>query len=139
MDKRGEINTGLIEQYAAKLKKDGVGGVFICGTTGEGMLMTSEERKAVTEKWIEQQNDNFKVIVHVGTTSAKQSKGLAMHAQKTGAYAVGCMGPHVFKTFKGRRSGCILLGSCSRRSGTAVLLLPYSLGIGYKFIGCLNF
>ena len=29
MDKRGEINTGLIEQYATKLKKDGVGGAFV--------------------------------------------------------------------------------------------------------------
>jgi len=97
MDKRGEINTGLIEQYATKLKKDGVGGAFVCGTTGEGMLMTSEERKAVAEKWIEQQNDNFKVIVHVGTTSAKQSKKLASHAEKAGAYAVGCMGPMFLK------------------------------------------
>jgi len=97
MDKRGEINTGLIEQYATKLKKDGVEGAFVCGTTGEGMLMTSEERKVVSEKWIEQQNDHFKVIVHVGTTCAKQSKELANHAQIAGAYAVGCMGPMFLK------------------------------------------
>lgn len=93
----GEINPGMIPAYAKKLKDDGVKGVFICGTTGEGMLMTSDERKIVAEKWIIEQTDDFKVIVHVATTSAKQSKDLAGHAQKAGAYAVGTMGPVFFK------------------------------------------
>jgi len=97
MDNNGVLNLGLVEKYASKLKKDGVIGAFVCGTTGEGMLMTSEERKAVAEKWIEEQTDNFKVIVHVGTTSAKQSKDLAIHAQQAGAYACGCMGPMFLK------------------------------------------
>ena len=97
MDKSGTLNLRVIEQYATKLKKDGVGGAFVCGTTGEGMLMTSEERMAVTDKWICEQNENFKIIVHVGTTSASQSKALAAHAQNAGAYAVGCMGPMFLK------------------------------------------
>lgn len=89
----GSLNTGLIPAYATKLKNDGLSGVFICGTTGEGMLMTPEERMEVAEKWINEQEENFKVIVHVGTTSAKQSKNLATHAEQIGAYAAGCMGP----------------------------------------------
>lgn len=97
MDSKGNLNLGMVESYANKLKKDGVGGAFVCGTTGEGMLMTSAERISVAEKWIEQQNSNFKVIVHVGTTSAKQSNELALHAQRAGAFAVGCMGPMFLK------------------------------------------
>ncbi len=93
----GAINPDVIPAYAKKLKTDGVKGVFICGTTGEGMLMTNEERKEITVKWMPEQTDDFKVIVHVGTTSAKQSKELASHAQKVGAYAVGCMGPIFLK------------------------------------------
>ena len=93
----GAINPDVIPTYAKKLKSDGVKGVFICGTTGEGMLMTNDERKEITEKWVPEQTDDFKVIVHVGTTSAKQSKELATHAQKIGAYAVGCMGPMFLK------------------------------------------
>ena len=93
MDSKGNLNLGIVGSYADKLKKDGVGGAFVCGTTGEGMLMTSEERISVAEKWIEQQNTNFKVIVHVGTTSAKQSKELAKHSQDAGAFAIACMGP----------------------------------------------
>ena len=97
MNNNGSLNLGLVEQYARKLKKDGVKGVFVCGTTGEGMLMTSEERTAVAEKWIQEQTEDFKVIVHVGTTSSRQSKELARHAQQAGAYAFGCMGPMFLK------------------------------------------
>ncbi len=93
MKSDGSINPQIIVPYAAKLKKDKLSGVFICGTTGEGMLMTLEERKTVTEQWLKFQTDDFKVIVHVGTTSAKQSFELANHAQKSGAPAIGCMGP----------------------------------------------
>jgi N-acetylneuraminate lyase len=100
MKKDGSINPGIIGDYGEKLKKDGLKGVFICGTTGEGMFMTNEERKTVTEKWMAEQTDNFKVIVHVGTTSAKQSKELAHHAQQFGAYAVGCMGAVFLKPGK---------------------------------------
>lgn len=93
MKEDGSLNTGAIPGYAAKLKKDRLSGVFICGTTGEGMLMTPEERKEVAEKWIPEQTNEFKVIVHVGTTSAKQSQKLALHAEQNCAYAVGCIGP----------------------------------------------
>lgn len=91
------IKYSMIKKYADKLKKDGLKGVFVCGTTGEGMLMTNDERKTITENWIDEQTDDFKVIVHVGTTSAKQSKELASHAQKAGAYATGTMGPMFLK------------------------------------------
>ena len=96
----GEINTEIIPEYAGKLKNDGLKGVFICGTTGEGMLLTNEERKSVAEKWVEHNSMEFKVIVHVGTTSSKQSKGLAKHAQQIGAYAIGSMGPLFLKPGK---------------------------------------
>src|SRR5690554_1221425 len=93
MNGNGSLNTAPIPDYAAKLKRDRLSGVFICGTTGEGMLMTPEERMEVTEKWIAEQTENFKVIVHVGTTSAKLSGELARHAEAEGAYATGSMGP----------------------------------------------
>jgi len=97
MKKDGSINPEIIGKYAEKLKTDGVKGAFVCGTTGEGMFMTNAERKKVTEKWLAEQTDDFKVIVHVGTTSAKQSQELAAHAQRSGAYATGCMGPVFLK------------------------------------------
>jgi N-acetylneuraminate lyase len=97
MDEQQEINPAKISDYAHKLKKDGLSGVFICGTTGEGMLLTSKERKIIAEEWVKFQQSDFRVIVHVGTTSAKQSKALARHAQKIGAYGTSTMGPLFLK------------------------------------------
>ena len=97
MNEVGEINPGIIFDYAHKLKKDGLSGVFVCGTTGEGMSMTLEERKEIAEEWVKYQENDFKVIVHVGTTSFKQSQELARHAQKIGAYGTSIMGPIFLK------------------------------------------
>ncbi|MCT4602974.1 MAG: dihydrodipicolinate synthase family protein, partial [Marinifilum sp.] len=93
MDAKGELNLVEIKNYAERLKADGLAGVFICGTTGEGMLMTDEERCAIAEEWMKHQADDFKIIVHVGSTSYQSAANLAAHAQKIGADAVGCMGP----------------------------------------------
>ena len=82
MNEMGAIKPSSIPDYAKKLKKDGLAGVFICGTTGEGMSLTVAERKIVAEEWIKFQDTDFKVIVHVGTTSVKQSQELGQHAQK---------------------------------------------------------
>ena len=97
-DENGELNPSQISVYAKKLQKDGLSGVFICGTTGEGMLMTLQERKIVAEEWVKFQKESFKIIVHVGTTSSKQSQELAKHAQNIGAYATSTMGPLFLKT-----------------------------------------
>ena len=88
---------GQAKDYAQKLKEDGLAGVFVCGTTGEGMSMTLDERKRIAEEWVKYQNDEFKIIVHVGTTSVKQSQELAQHTQQIGAYGSSSMGPMFLK------------------------------------------
>ncbi len=97
IDTQGNINSKIISTYAIKLKKDGLAGVFICGTTGEGMSLSINERKLIAEEWVKYQDNNFKIIIHVGTTSIKQSSELAKHAQNIGAYGVSAMGPLFLK------------------------------------------
>ena len=41
------INLDVIPGYARLLKENGVGAAFVCGTTGEGLSLTLEERLAV--------------------------------------------------------------------------------------------
>ena len=97
MESDGEIDFNKISLYAKKLKKDGLSGVFICGTTGEGMFLTNNERKKIAEEWVKYQNEDFKIIVHVGTTSVVQSSDLANHAQKIGAFGTSSIGPIFLK------------------------------------------
>ncbi|MCH2055533.1 MAG: dihydrodipicolinate synthase family protein [Thalassotalea sp.] len=89
----GSINLAPIAQYAATLRKNGVCGVFVNGSSGEGHLMTDEERKACAKAWVDASEEDFMVIVHVGTNSVKASQQLAQHALEIGADAISVMGP----------------------------------------------
>ena len=97
MENTGKINPMIIPNYSEFLKKTGVKGVFICGTTGEGLSLSIEERFIIANEWIKQKSAKFKVIIHVGTTSLEQSKTLANHAQKIGADAISTMAPMFLK------------------------------------------
>lgn len=90
-DEKGEINLAPIAEYANMLAKNGIKGVFINGSSGEGYMLTEEERMALAEKWVEVSPEGFKVIVHVGSTCVKMSHNLAVHAQKIGAWGIGAM------------------------------------------------
>ncbi len=87
----GEVNTEPIPAYAAMLAKNGIKGVFINGSSGEGYMLTTDERKLLAEKWVAAAPAGFKVIVHVGSTCVKQSYELAAHAQEIGAWGIGAM------------------------------------------------
>jgi len=93
MNSSGGVNLKNITEYAAHLKKMGVSGVFVAGTTGEGLLLNDKERMEVIEAWISQKRDNFRVIAHVGSTSLSSAKELAAISARAGADAIGCMGP----------------------------------------------
>ena len=89
----GEVNYEPIEAYAKMLAKNGLKGVFINGSSGEGYMLTEEERMKLAERWMEVAPEGFKVIVHVGSCCVKASKMLAEHAQKIGAWGIGAMAP----------------------------------------------
>ncbi|MEF9924509.1 MAG: dihydrodipicolinate synthase family protein [Muribaculaceae bacterium] len=89
----GDVNLEPIEQYAHMLKANGLKGVFINGSSGEGYMLTPEERMMLAEKWVAVSPKDFKIIVHVGSCCVKESKALAEHAQKIGAWGIGAMAP----------------------------------------------
>ena len=92
-DKNGEVNLEPLGIYAAMLAKNGLKGVFINGSSGEGYMLTDEERMQLAEKWMEVAPAGFKVIVHVGSCCLKSSRKLAEHAASIGAWGIGSMAP----------------------------------------------
>lgn len=90
-DCKGEVNYKPIVTYAELLYRNGLKGVFINGSSGEGYMLTEEERMLLAEEWVRVAPKGFKVIVHVGSTCVKSSHRLAQHAQKIGAWGVGAM------------------------------------------------
>lgn len=89
----GDVNPDPIPAYAAMLAKNGLKGVFINGSSGEGYMLTPEERMLLAEKWIQAAPADFKVIVHVGSCCLRESVHLAAHAAEIGAWGIGAMAP----------------------------------------------
>lgn len=92
-DRNGDVNCEPIPAYAAMLHKNGLKGVFINGSSGEGYMLTTEERMALAEKWVASVPEGFKVIVHVGSCCLRESVKLAAHAAEIGAWGIGAMAP----------------------------------------------
>lgn len=93
----GKVDFSVIEPLAEHLKEQGVIGVFINGTTGEGMSLSSLERKELAVQWHDVLPKGMKLFVHTGQTSIEESKELAHHAQTVGADAVASIAPGFYK------------------------------------------
>jgi N-acetylneuraminate lyase len=93
----GSLNLGVIEKQCEKIIADGVIGAFVCGSTGEGVSMSTAERQAVAQRWVDVARGQLKVIVHVGHTSIADAVALAAHAQESGADATSALAPYYFK------------------------------------------
>ena len=83
---------------AERLAKQGVHGLFVCGTTGEGPLMTLDERKQTLQEVVNAVGKKVKVIAHTGCFDTASAIELTRHAQKIGAAAAGVVTPG-FYTF----------------------------------------
>lgn len=91
----GSLNLSIIPDYAHMLHRNGLKGVFINGSSGEGYLLTDAERMVLAETWKKAIDDlpGFKLIVHVGSTSVMSAAQLASHASELGAWGIGTMAP----------------------------------------------
>lgn len=97
MNEAGDVNVKAIREYSKHLVSSKVSGAFVCGTTGEGVSMTTEERNIVLEEWVNSSEGKLKIICHVGSNCLPQSIELAAHAEKSGADAVAAFSPSFFK------------------------------------------
>lgn len=93
----GSLNLDVIPAYARFLRDNGVSAAFVCGTTGEGLSLTLEERLRIAERWVACADDRLRVIVHVGHTCLADARTLTAHAANTGASAVSALTPCFFK------------------------------------------
>lgn len=94
-DENDNINQAAIKALVKKYKEVGINGIYACGSTGEGFLLSTEERKKVAECVVEAAGGDMAVIVHVGSAATKESVELARHAKEIGADAISAV-PSVY-------------------------------------------
>ena len=79
--------------YVEFLRAGGLDGILALGTTGEGILLSPEERKRAAGLFIEAAGDGFDVAVHCGAQTTADTVQLAADAAGQGADAVAVIGP----------------------------------------------
>jgi N-acetylneuraminate lyase len=97
-DDNNQVNTPVLRRLVDYLIGKGCDGFYVCGSTGEGIYMSSAERKLVLETVIEQSNRRVPIIAHVGCVAAGDAAALARHAQEAGADGVASIIPPLYTT-----------------------------------------
>ncbi len=94
----GSLNLDIVENQAAHLLRNGVSYAFIGGTTGESSSLTLEERKQLSQRWMDVTSGSpLGVIVHVGSNCLSDSRTLSAQAQHLGAIGISALAPSYFK------------------------------------------
>ncbi len=99
MDKKGEVLFEQIPYYYNFLKKNGVIGAFINGSTGEGVSLTEKEKTKTTQAWANHRKTNpgLKIINLVGGTSYAECINAAQISADAGMDAISILAPYYFK------------------------------------------
>jgi len=93
LDAKRNIVPSVAEDLLAHLMSTGVDGTYIAGSTGEGLRLSVEQRKLLTETVSRALPKGKKLIVHVGASDVKDAIALAEHAAKSGAHAISSLPP----------------------------------------------
>jgi len=95
-DEQNQIDYGSSGELVEFLVGHGIHGLMIGGTTSEGMLLSVEERKALTEFMIKQVGGRVPIIVHTGCINTADTIELTLQAAAAGATAVSVILPYYF-------------------------------------------
>ena len=96
-DEKGRIIESAVQALADYHIENGLHGLYVGGSTGEGMIMTTEDRMALAEMAVKAARGRIPVIVHVGTTDTATAVRLARHAQSAGADGLSSVPPFYYK------------------------------------------
>lgn len=142
MDSNGDLNLSVIPDYYQFLKDNGVTGAFICGSTGEGVSLTTDEKKLVAEAWADctRQDSDFKVMTLLGGTCLTDCKILAKHANEIGLYGISFTAPFYFKPSRVE----VLAEMCAEIAAQVPDMpfyyyhIPVLTGVGFNMIDLLS-
>lgn len=90
------INEKNIEKLVRFNLDSGVHGFYVGGSTGEGMIMSTEERKQVFRAVKSACGDAVPMIAHVGTISTDSAIDMALEAKKLGYDAISAVAPFYY-------------------------------------------
>ncbi len=95
-DDHNRIDFVALRQVVDFVISKGVNAVMVGGTTGEGMLLSLNERKELLETVIDQASGRVAVIAHTGCIDTGSTVELSRHARIAGAQIISAIVPYFF-------------------------------------------
>lgn len=92
-----EVDERKFQELCEYLIEKRVNGLFVAGTTGEGPLLTIEERSRLFRLAVDVSKGRVPVVCHVGSISLRETKVLIRSAIETKADAVGIVTPYYYR------------------------------------------
>lgn len=89
----GGLDVPSAERLIDHLYTAGVGGLYVLGTTGEGVYLDAALRRQLAEVAVAASRGRGHVVVHVGATQGSLAYELTAHAGRIGADAVASIPP----------------------------------------------
>ena len=93
----GSLDLPAVGRLAEHLFDRGLAGIFVGGTSGEGLSLSIAERQQLLERWVAAPRGGIPVIAHVGHAGVADARELASHADRVGADAIAAVPPFYCK------------------------------------------
>lgn len=91
-----QVNPAVVPALVDFLVERGVGGLFVGGTTGEGILLEPDERRRLHAHSLAAARGRVPVLAHVGANDLRAATDLAAHAAQIGVDAVVAVTPYFY-------------------------------------------
>jgi N-acetylneuraminate lyase len=127
MNEAGRPDIAQLEKWLDLLITQGMDGLYLLGSTGQGFLLGETERKKVTEVASAVNGGRVPLIVQVGSMTTAESVRLARHAASCGVDGISSVAPVYYSSSDGS-SAMALKHYESIASATDLPFFPYQLG-----------
>lgn len=96
-DTQGSVDADRVAELVRFQISKGIDGLYPCGSTGLGPMLTVDERMQVAETVLMAAKGRATVVVQVGAPDTTSTISLAKHAERHGADAVASLTPYYYK------------------------------------------
>ena len=96
LEDTGYVKEDTLRALVRYLIPTGITGFYLCGATGEGVVMKSESRKILAEIVVEESRGKVSVIDHIGAVDLRTAVDLALHAATAGVDAISSVPPFFY-------------------------------------------
>jgi N-acetylneuraminate lyase len=133
----GTINYERITSLYNRCIESGFKGIFLNGTTGECMSLNIAERKKLVEAWMtcrkKNNNHEFKIFVHIGSSNLYEAAEMAEHAQAQGADGIAMVPTFYFrpKTLTELLDQCKYVASAAPEAPFYYYNIPSLTGVNF--------